>query len=129
MAEKPIDPKWTRWHNSVSQCTSCGAEPQDRVKNRYWRKQVSDHGHGFPPAKYIKPLAVLSKAQGAVKETPKEKDPNTLFDDADVGIEDLAPTTKPKKRPETGPAGHIDWNHINIFGAPKVQDEEEEKPL
>lgn len=83
MAEKPIDPKWTRWHNSVSQCISCGAEPQDRVKSRYWRKQVSDHGHGFPPAKYIKPLEVLSKAQGATKLTEGQKKKYLMHDHFD----------------------------------------------
>ena len=91
MSELPIEPAWTRWHNSVSKCESCGAEPADRVKKHYWRKQVADHGHGFPPKKYIKPTEVLSKAQDAVKEAPKEKDPNVLFDDEDMGMEPQEP--------------------------------------
>jgi hypothetical protein len=74
MAEKPIDPKWTRWHNVVKECPSCGAEPADRVKSRYWRKQAFEHGHGYPPAKFLQPSAVLSQAQGATKLTRAQKD-------------------------------------------------------
>lgn len=111
MAEKPIDPKWTKWHNVVRECPSCGAEPADRVKNRYWRQQVFEHGHGFPPAKFLKPTEVLSKAQDAVKEAPKEKDPNVLFDDEDMGMEPETPkvTGAAKKRKLR------EWEHFHYL--------------
>jgi hypothetical protein len=133
MASKVPNPERADWYAKLGKCSSCPPEPGG-ADGRWWRQKVYSHGHGYPPARNIWKTAdgnthktlkdatahegrtgindsVLSKAQDAVKEAPKEKDPNVLFDDEDMGMEPQEPkvASAAKKRQLR------EWEHFHYL--------------
>jgi hypothetical protein len=50
---KAPNPARAKWDADLANCETCTPEPANAKESKYWRQDVYNHGHGYPPAKNV----------------------------------------------------------------------------